>query len=112
MTDQEANAFVDAQTWHFAKTMPKWPHWYCLRAETPDIAAFNAFVRHIEEAGYRAEFRPANSAAWAVRWYLDIGLHHYWTMDATVNQTMLINRAKHPNIAVRLQRPVAHRGPN
>lgn len=102
MTDQEANAFVDAQTWHFAKTMPQWPHWYCLRAETPDIAAFKAFVRHIEEAGYQAEFRPANRAAWAVRWYLDIGPHHYWTMDATVDQTTLINRAKHPNIAVRL----------
>lgn len=52
--------------------------------------------------GYRAEFRTANRAAWAVRRYLDIGPHHYWTMDATLAETTLINRAEHPNVAVRL----------
>ncbi len=72
------------------------------RAETLDIAAFNAFVSHIQAAGYQAELRPANRAAWAVRWYLDLRPHHYWTMDATMAETTLINRAEHPNVAARL----------
>jgi hypothetical protein len=101
MTNQEAQKFVEAQTWHLAKTMPQWPHWYCLRAQAPDLAAFNAFIGHIQDVGYQAEFRPANRGAWAVRWYLDIGPHHYWMMDATLEETTLINRAEHPNVAVR-----------
>lgn len=101
MTETEALSFVEGQTWHFAKTMPQWPHWYCLAREASDRAEFYAFVRHIRGTGYQAEFRPELREAWATRWYLDLGPHHYWTMDPTVEQTTLINRALHPNVAVR-----------
>ena len=101
MTKTEALSFVESQTWHFAKTMPQWPHWYCLVKDASDRAAFYAFVRYIQEAGYQAEFRPELREAWATRWYLDLGPHHYWTMDPEVEQTTLINRAMHPNVAVR-----------
>lgn len=101
MTETEALAFVEAQSWRFAATMPQWPHWYCLATDAPNRAAFYAFVRHIQEGGYQAEFRPERREGWARRWYLDLGSHHYWTMDPTVEQTTLINRALHPNVAVR-----------
>ncbi len=101
MTQTEALAFVEAQAWHFAKTMPQWPHWYCLVQEASDRPGFYAFVRHIQEAGYLAEFRPELREAWATRRYLDLGLHYYWTMDPVVEKTTLINRARHPNAAVR-----------
>jgi hypothetical protein len=102
MTDEECQAFVDDQTWIFAKTMPQWPHWYCLRAAARHPEAFDAFASHIHKVGYLAEFRPENRAEWAVRRYIDLGLHHYWTMADTPSEATLINRAEHPIIAVRL----------
>ena len=102
MTESDLDSFIETQNWRFVKTMPQWPHWYCLLADTPDAAKFFAFVRHIREAGYQAEFRPEKREAWAVRWYLDVGPHHYWTMDETLEKTTLINRALHPNAAFRL----------
>ena len=102
MTNEEARVFADTQRWIFAKTMPQWPHWYCLRAETRAPAAFNAFVGLIQETGYLAEFRPEDRAEWSLRRYIDIGPHHYWTMTETPAEATLINRAEHPSIAVRL----------
>jgi hypothetical protein len=102
MTDEELERFVSEQKWHFAKTMPQWPHWYCLRSESEDKAGFEAFVTHILSEGYEAEFRPADRAHWATRRYLDLGEFHYWSMDPTAASTTLINRARHPNVAIRL----------
>ena len=101
MTELEVQALIDTQDWRFAKTMPQWPHWYCLRAMAPDAAAFARFVRHILAAGYEAEFRPADPTAWARRRYLDVGPFHYWAMDDDEAEVTLINRAHHPNVAVR-----------
>jgi hypothetical protein len=101
MTDEDLARFVEAQMWRFARTMPQWPHWYCLRDKCDDQAAFFAFVRHIQCNGYEAEFRPEQRDAWARRRYLDLGDYHYWTMDETVEGTTLINRALHPNVAIR-----------
>ena len=58
MTDPQVMHLIDQQTWRFAKTMPEWPHWYCLRKEAPDPDAFEALASHIVENGYLAEFRP------------------------------------------------------
>ena len=101
MDDAKLERFVAGQKWRFASTMPQWPHWYCLRKDVADEAAFEAFVAHILSAGYEAEFRPENREAWALRRYLDFGKYHYWTMDQTVASTTLVNRALHPNVAVR-----------
>ena len=102
MTADELERFVAAQKWHFAKTMPQWPHWYCLRWEAPDALLFEAFVQHILTEGYEAEFRPERREAWARRRYLDLGEFHYWTMDTSAEASTLINRAHHPNSAARL----------
>jgi hypothetical protein len=102
MNADDLARFVANQQWHFAKTMPHWPHWYCLRRETADEALFEAFVRYIMSEGYEAEFRPEKREAWARRRYLDLDDYHYWSMDPSVETTTLINRARHPNVAVRL----------
>ena len=34
-----ARAFIDSHEWHFAKTMPQIPHWYCLRKDKGDVVA-------------------------------------------------------------------------
>jgi hypothetical protein len=101
MDPVQLSRFVASQQWHFAKTMPQWPHWYCLKKEAQDEGLFEAFVRHIQSEGYEAEFRPEKREAWARRRYLDLGEFHYWTMDQDVSSTSLINRACHPNVAVR-----------
>ena len=98
----QAKALIDGQTWRFARTMPQWPHWYCLRKEAADPNAFEALASHIVENGYLAEFRPDLREAWAVRRYLDVEGFHYWIMDDTPAEASLINRAQHPNVAVRL----------
>lgn len=105
MRELELQGFIAEQVWRFAKTMPQWPHWYCLHSKTPDPAVFPRFVRHIREAGYLAEFRPVDRAAWAQRRYLDVGPFHYWTMDDDERSVTLINRAEHPNVAVRCRTP-------
>ena len=102
MTEPQVGALIDQQDWRFAKTMPEWPHWYCLRKNAPNPQGFEALAQHIVEAGYRAEFRPERREAWAIRRYLDVGDFHYWIMDDTPAEATLINRARHPNVAVRL----------
>jgi hypothetical protein len=103
MTPEEVDRFIDSQEWRFASTMPQWPHWYCLRRSAQDSEQFRSFVRHIRQAGYSAEFRPERADQWAVRRYLDHGDFHYWTMDALEDTADLINRARHPNVAVRTE---------
>ena len=102
MTEPQVVALIDEQDWRFAKSMPDWPHWYCLRKDAGDPDGFEVLARHIVEDGYLAEFRPERREAWAVRRYLDVGDFHYWIMDDTPEAATLINRAQHPNVAVRL----------
>ena len=63
------------------------PHEYTVRGETPD-EAFEWFVRHISEHGYRARF---GERAYT---YLEVDGWRYWTMGAPVEETTIINRAE------------------
>jgi hypothetical protein len=102
VTDNELETLIERQVWRFARTMPQWPHWYCLRKDSPDPEGFLRLARHICEAGYPAEFQPEAREHWAVRRYLDVGDFHYWIMDPDAESATLINRAAHPNAALRL----------
>lgn len=84
-SSDDVRAFVANARWIFARTMPKNPHWYTLRKESPQDA-FEAFVVFIRENGYREEFGG--------RWYIkfDVDGWSYWTMGAPLNETILINR--------------------
>ena len=79
--------FVASASWRFAKTMPRIPHEYTVRGETPDDE-FEAFVEYIRQHGYQAPFGKS------VYTYLNLGQWKYWTMGASTKETTIINRAR------------------
>ena len=88
MSMSKLQAFVRDSEWKFARTMPKTPHEYTLRAKAPDEKLFKRVVIHIRQFGYKADYRGTTYT------YLDIAGWQYWTMGAPLSQTILINRAK------------------
>lgn len=86
--DPDILNFIQTSQWRFAKTMPQWPHEYVVREWRPDKErVFRRFVVTIREHGYDAKFGRVTYR------YLDIDGWKYWTMDETVEETDLINRA-------------------
>lgn len=79
---------MDANSFRFAKTMPKHPHWYTLRDKWADDAKFVKCVNLIREHGYKEYFYRTPFMR------LDCNGYKYWTMGAPVDETILINRAK------------------
>jgi hypothetical protein len=51
----DLKGFISSVTWRFAKTYPKWPHWYIVR-ENVDEASFLEFVKIIRKDGYEGKF--------------------------------------------------------
>ena len=78
--------FVESTKWTFAKTYAAtWPHEYVVR--TPENAPMIlALARHIFEHGVDGRFYSQ------VRKYHHEGGKVYWTMDATPEETGLVNR--------------------
>jgi hypothetical protein len=87
MTLEECRAFIAAHSWKFAKTMPRWPHYYVVREKTRDDAEFLAFIRTIHRFGYDDKFGKSTHR------YLCIDGFKYWTMGYTHESTIIINRA-------------------
>jgi hypothetical protein len=79
--------FVDTAEWTFAKTMPEWPHEYLVR-DRVDRVLFEALVRHIRANGYEGKFYRKS-----ITYYDDGGLV-YWTMGASLEETIIINRCR------------------
>lgn len=77
--------FVDEARWTFAKTMPKWPHEYIVRARV-DESLFVRLVNHIRSHGYEGWFYSK-----PITYYDDRGLV-YWTMGSPIEETIIINR--------------------
>jgi hypothetical protein len=74
LTAAEAGAYVDAQTWTFARTMPKWPHEYVLiwKSTAPwTQLRVLAFIRAVGEP--RRWGRKTHH-------YWTHGEHEYWAM--------------------------------
>jgi hypothetical protein len=88
VTDQEIREFISLNTWAFAKTMPKTPHWYALRRKASDEKQFENFVMEIRRRGYAKRFGGREYK------YLDVDGFTYWTMGSPLDQTILINRAQ------------------
>jgi hypothetical protein len=97
MSDEEMIEWMEDVTWHFAVTMPRHPHEYCLRREQ-DTLRFVRAVATIWEHGYDRMYlrRPWRS--------LDVGEFYVWFhtppaeaaaigTNALLAQTILINRA-------------------
>ena len=88
MTPEKISLFIRSVNWTFAKTMPQIPHWYTVKEWHPELAGdFECFVRHIQDNGYSEIFMGKSYK------YFDVGEYKYWTMDPSVDETDLINRA-------------------
>jgi hypothetical protein len=81
----ELRAFVNEQTWTFAKTMPEWPHEYIVR-DRVDEELFERLVVHIRTHGHDGCFFEK-----VLIYYEEAGLV-YWTMGAPLRETTIVNR--------------------
>ena len=72
--------------WHFAKTRPQIPHWYCLLKECEDKDEFLWFARYIWEHSIPGEFFGHTYK------YFYLGMYKYWIMDLSPEECDLINR--------------------
>jgi hypothetical protein len=79
--------FVASVKWTFAKTMPQWPHEYILRHRV-DEKIFDRLVRHIRANGHEEAFYTETYI------YFEEDGMLYWTMDAVISETTLINRCR------------------
>jgi hypothetical protein len=88
-----ARALIDANTWVFARTMPHCPHYYTLRKNWADDADFAWLVAFIRAHGFREKYGKS--------WYTScvVDGQKYWTMGWPVEQTTIINRKPHPEVA-------------
>ncbi len=94
MSIEQFRAFVNSQNWIFAKTMPQFPHEYCLRrdflAAGGSDTEFEAAVLFIYVMGKKEYFfgQPRKY------YYLQEAQTHYryWCMNSSPQETILINR--------------------
>ena len=82
------HSFIHRAEWHFAKTMPQIPHWYCLLKEYEDKEEFLWFAKYIVEHSVPGEFYGKTYR------YFYFGNYKYWIMDASPEDCDLINRDK------------------
>ena len=87
---EELRRFVANERWTYAKTMPKWPHEYLVRARVAEDL-FVQIVKHIRTFGYEACFYQQPIT------YFEEDGHVYWTMGAPVEETIIINRCRTEN---------------
>jgi len=79
--------FIDESSWVYAKTYPKFPHYYVLRRRARSESDFDFFVGYVFQYGERGHFFRK------IFYYLFIDGYKYW-IDAEDDGTFIINRAK------------------
>ena len=87
MRHKDITRFIDSHNWTYAKTMPKYPHFYVVRNKCRDDEEFVSFVEHIRLYGYDAFFFKT------LLRYFDFKGYTYWTMGYRTGATSIINRA-------------------
>lgn len=91
MTLERFGQWSREQHWTYAKSMPKWPHWYVAVESVSDPEMFRAAVATIRQYGYWARFFKRRNL------HLDLDGWTYWTMGAAIADTRIINAA--PTVA-------------
>ncbi|MHB8536595.1 MAG: hypothetical protein ACYDCS_01015 [Candidatus Dormibacteria bacterium] len=90
---------IDEVRWQFAKTMPRWPHEYTVKAWRPDLQGdFLSMVRLIQREGTRVPWPPPPDQPRYRSYYLTIGHLKYWAMGPNHDldppeEMTVINRA-------------------
>ena len=88
LTDEMLIEYITSVKWTFAKTMPKWPHWYTIRDWNMDKEqTFVDFVYHIRKYGVKEPFYKKTHI------YFYFHNYKYWTMGDPLETTWVINRA-------------------
>ncbi len=93
MTHALFREFIARNTWIFAKTYAAFcPHEYIVKDHLPEEekVAFEQIVSFIREKGFDAVFGNLGPNQ-----YYTVDDYYYWTMGAPVEQTIILNRAKH-----------------
>ena len=83
----ELSAFVESNSWTFARTMPKHPHEYVLLWKSSSKEDFFRFAMTIRRFGYDEYFYTKQ-----IR-YMDLDGRRYWTMGDLLKTTFVLNRA-------------------
>jgi hypothetical protein len=92
MDVERIQRFINAAHWKYAKTMPQWPHWYCLKEKVnPD--EFVWFCKQIFTFGKREAFKAFRHHP-IYRMYLYFKEYKYWIMS-NPKDAILINRTFH-----------------
>ena len=78
--------FINTHEWHFAKSMPDLPHWYCLREDKQDFEEFLWFARYL-----KAHSEPGMFFG-KIYHYFYLDGYKYWSMDDRPEDCGLINR--------------------
>lgn len=84
---EELRNFVREVKWTFAKTMSEWPHEYVVR-ERVDPNLFQQLAQHVRANGHEEAFYQETFI------YFEEDGMLYWTMDALVSETTIINRCR------------------
>jgi len=85
--DTRLSEFIKTVSWTYAETMPEWPHEYIVK-NCVDDKLYNELVKHIRKYGYEGMFYQKSIT------YFDHEGMVYWTMEAPVEETTIINRCK------------------
>ncbi|HEV8117305.1 MAG TPA: hypothetical protein VGQ32_02205 [Thermoanaerobaculia bacterium] len=94
---------ITAVRWQFAKTMPHIPHEYTVLEWRPELRSeFLWFALCTLQYGKIEPWGPYRHS-----YYYLLG-HKYWTMDDTVENTNLINRASTTPVPCRLDTVCEH----
>lgn len=97
MSLDEMRAFIAANQWKFAKTMPQTPHYYVVLQRATSQSDFLRFAARIRRTGYAHKFFRTTLK------YLDVDEWCYWTMGWPLEArpgkdpsdgTLCINRAE------------------
>jgi hypothetical protein len=97
LCEEDMRRWVATRNWQFARTMSYNPHEYTL-ARWGDRTMFERVVLHIREYGYQNIYGRTEYTQ------LDCGKYFYWTMGASLEATILINRKL---ISLGVRRPPA-----
>jgi len=85
--------FISDVEWRFAKTMPDAPHWYTVLRWNPDKSkGFFLLAAAIFEIGEEGIWTDPSGTTHQ-RKYFHLDGFKYWSMDASIEKTDLINRA-------------------